>query len=97
MNKPTRDDYITILYGIFKSCENHWMFSDLDEEEIEQSYRDLNRAGKDAVITKGLIEFLEEEYETLEDIRWSVDLALAFLRESCSSAIHEPQREEEVF
>lgn len=76
----TRDDTIVLLTGIMKYCENHWMFADLDEKEIADSYADLNRFDSDRKVAYGLIEWLEDEKDCLEEIRWSIDLALDVLR-----------------
>ena len=75
----TRDDVIVLLTGILKFCENHWMFADLDEKEIEDSYRDLERWDSDKRIAYGLIEWLEDNNDCLEEIAWSVDMALTQL------------------
>lgn len=75
----SRDDVIVLLRGIMKYCENHWMFADLDEKEIEDSYKDLERFDSDHRVAYGLIEWLEDEKDYLDEIKWSVDTVLSAL------------------
>lgn len=75
----SRDDVIVLLRGIFKYCEEHWMFADLSDEEIRHNYEDLNRFDFDHWVAYGLIEWLEDVKDSLDEIRWSVDLALDVL------------------
>lgn len=78
----SQDDVIVLLRGIMKYCENHWMFADLDEKEIEDSYKDLERFGSDHRVAYGLIEWLEDEKDCLDEIKWSVDTVLSALHEA---------------
>lgn len=75
----TRDDTIVLLNGIMKYCESHWMFADLGEKEIEDSYKDLERFDSDHKVAYGLIEWLEDNKNCLEEIKWSIDLVLDVL------------------
>ena len=72
----TRDDTIALLHDIMKYCEANWMFADLDEEEIEDSYKDLEKFDTDHRVAYDLIEWLEDWKDCLEEIRQSVDTAL---------------------
>ena len=77
----TRDDMIVLLFGITKYCENHWMFADLDDEEIKASYDSLYNFD-DEETANGIIDFLTDWRDELEEIRWSVDVVLDYLHMS---------------
>ena len=79
----TREDAIVLLNGIMKYCEQHWMFADLDDEEITQSYQDLDKFDSDVEIRYGLVEFLKDNRDCLdEDLKWSIDAVLTYMDEN---------------
>lgn len=76
----TRDDILVLLNGIIHNMEDHWVFADLDDDEIAQSYRDLDRFDSDVEVGYGLVEFLEDWKDAFEEIAWSIDLVCSYIR-----------------
>ena len=76
----TRDDFLVLLNGIMRYCEDRWMFADLDEEEIRQAYADLNRFDSDEDIGMGILSWLEDERDICEEIDWSIGIVCDYIR-----------------
>lgn len=75
----TRKDVIVLLNGIMHYFEDHWAFADLSDEEIADSYKDLDKFDSDEVIYYGLIEYLKEYRDSFEEIAWSIDAVVNYM------------------
>lgn len=74
-----REDIKVLLFGILKYCEEHWMLADLDEDEIKAEYDSIDDFDSKET-AEGFISYLSDNYDCLEEIKWSVDIALDYLR-----------------
>lgn len=77
----TRDDIIALLHGIMRFCDEHWMFADLDEDMKEEAFRDIDRFDAED-IAPGIIGFLEDNRDCLEEISWSIGVVLDYMNSS---------------
>lgn len=77
----TREDALVLLNGLMHYFEDHWAFADLSDEEIEDSYKDLNKFDSDEDIRYGLIECLKDYRDAFEEVAWCIDTVVAYMED----------------
>ena len=80
-----RDDVLVLLEGIWKYCLNAWIFEDLTDEELKQEFSKLPSFDSDPEVAYGIIEFLKDWRDALEDIQWSIDQVLKYMEKNCKA------------
>lgn len=75
----TREDIVVMLTGIVEWLDSTWYYAD-DEEQIDLDKAIMQDFDSSEEQIDGICQWLED-LRSIEEIRWSIDICLNYLRE----------------